>query len=224
MPQDKNKSQNSESPNYEWWVDFKSIWELSEAANLYLGFTPQKGGTFYQFNEFLKKYDRGLILTDSETVWDVKTLKKADNFEWEDVFYDDQNIDFNLTKSRTSLKDFMREKIAANKIKSISYDDTNNLYFEPVEIVKFFQQAFLNEPPLELLISLKLRKEDKQPDFLLVKECYHRHGKEIIQHLKTQFGRKPKKIEIAAYIKEKYLPNVSIGTILKNFQPSRDLI
>lgn len=74
MAQNTNKSQKSELPDYEWWVGFKSIWELRDAANLYLGFDPEKGGTFYDFNELLKSHERGLILTDSETVWDVNTV------------------------------------------------------------------------------------------------------------------------------------------------------
>ena len=142
--------------NYGWWVNYRSVWTLSEAANLFLGFDPQKGGTFYEFNAILGKHESGLILTDSETVWDIKTLKKKGNLEWEDMFYDQKHGEETYTNNKNSLVNFMNEKILAKKITSLPSDDTDDLYFEPIKIVSLFQECFINEPPQALLIALGL--------------------------------------------------------------------
>lgn len=223
MTQDKNKPQSSESPDYEWWVDFKSVWELREAANLYLGFDPEKGGTFYDFNELLKSHERGLILTDSETVWDVKTLKRGGNAEWEDVFYDSKHDNYTQLKDRTSLMDFMNEKIASGQITRVPSGDADNLYFAPKTIVEFFIKAFLNEPPLPLLIALKPKNKGKNSRMSCVKNCYSSHSKEIISQLKNELGRLPNKVEIAEYMKQTYLPDVPLETIKRNFHPSNEI-
>ncbi|MEZ0261406.1 MAG: hypothetical protein ACAH80_10380, partial [Alphaproteobacteria bacterium] len=123
--------------NYSWWVDYKGVWELKQAANLYLGFDPDVGGTFDSFKELLAKHDSGLILTDSETVWPVSVLKiPGANTEWNDVLDKDGNC-------KISLETFIKDMIEAGKIKKVTGDHLPfGLHFKPIEIVSFFQEHF----------------------------------------------------------------------------------
>lgn len=153
--------ENEPCPHYAWWVDYKGVWELKQAANLYLGFNPDKGGTFYMVDDFLAKYDRGLILTDSDTVWSVEALKNPQSsVEWGDVFDKNGN-------HKTSLEDFVKDRLRVGEINPII--DNNDLppgiYFKPTEIVSFFQKHLLNKPPRGLLRALGLNTSAASKSF-----------------------------------------------------------
>jgi hypothetical protein len=103
-------------PDYEWWIDYKAVWDLKTAANLYLGFDPAKGGTFLDFNDFLKQGLRGFILTDAETIWHTNALNVPNpTVELHDII--DEN-----NQSRISLESFIRGKITALGIKPLDVD------------------------------------------------------------------------------------------------------
>lgn len=140
------------APDYQWWVDYKGIWELKQAANLYLGFDPDKGGCFDTVDDLLAKHDRGLILTDSETVWTVGALKNPEpRMKWDEVFDEDGNC-------KISLEAFIKDRIRAGEIKKIPDDDElpSGIYFKPAEIISFFQKYLLNKPPQDLIGKLGL--------------------------------------------------------------------
>ena len=128
------------TPNYEWWIDYKPLWRLQEAACLYLGFIPGKEETFTDFEGFLvDNPERGFVLTDSETIWHVSLLVNANaKNEWEDFF--DQN-----DQSRVSLKELIEEKVKIGEIEGFRSDAfPDDLCFKPKEIIQLFQGLFLN--------------------------------------------------------------------------------
>lgn len=170
-----NKPDDTE-PNYFWWVTYKSIWTLKEAANLYLGFDPSKGGTFYQINELLETHKNGLVLTDSETVWDVQELKRKFRtyneseltpsakriasisdpcIEFEDIY--DKN-----DESKICLKYFIEGKIKSGEIQPApSRENSDETYFVPTDIITLFQKYFINTPNEKLLLELGLFKHNQ---------------------------------------------------------------
>jgi len=146
-------------PDYEHWLKHQSIWELKDAANLHLGFSPEKGGMFSEFNELLSKHEDGLILVDSETLWPVTILKGNESkVEWNEVFN-------HKDECKISLELFIRRKIAVQQIKPILSDDfKDGIYFHPKEIISFFQKNFLNPAPEQLLNALGMSvKQKAQP-------------------------------------------------------------
>jgi hypothetical protein len=142
------------SPDYAWWVDYKGVWDLRQAANLYLGFEPDTGGTFYEFSDLLEKYDRGLILTDSNTLWSVNMLISPEQHS-DQVFDKDGN-------SKISLENFVKDKVRLGVIHPVVGNDglSSGLHFKPEKIILFFKENFLNQPPQELLDILELNKQE----------------------------------------------------------------
>lgn len=162
-------------PDYLWWVDYKGIWELKQAADLYLGFNPDRGGLFDAIDDLLAKHDRGLILTDSETVWSVGALSNPKSgVEWDDVFDKDGN-------SKISLEAFIIDRIAAGEIKDIHVggDSPSGLYFKPSEIITLFQKHLLNKPPQDLLTALGIDVSQKKATRLIsqaaLNSAYKKH-------------------------------------------------
>jgi hypothetical protein len=145
------------TPNYKWWVEYKSVWRLEDAASLYLGFEPGTNQSFHEFDSLIQEsHKNGFILTDRKTVWHPSFFEGSDaSVGWDDIFdYDNQ--------SRISLRGLVEGKIKAGEIDPIPSDASlDDLYFHPKDIVSLFQDILLNIPPKDLLLSLGLKTRGK---------------------------------------------------------------
>lgn len=121
------------------------------------------------------------------------------------------------------LQKYLNKYIAADKISPVLAQD-GKTYYEPRKIIKQLQEITGREPneALKKVLKSNATKENK-PAYQRVKQCFERYGQMIIEELKREKGRRPKKKEIASRMREKYLPDINEGTVLKNFTPSRDL-
>ncbi len=199
-------------PDYEWWVNYKGIWELKDAANLYLGLCPEKGGAFYEFTDLLGAHNTGLILTDSETVWPVQMLKnKSERVEWNDIF--DQR-----GENKISLNNFIKGKIAVGEIEPVSFDGLpHELYFKPIEIIQLFQKYFLNNPPHELLNTLGFKNgRERLTAKERVKKLAQERGPEIINRFYKQHRKEPKKAWVTTQL-HKMLSDIDEATFDRSY-------
>ena len=156
-----NEIQEAE-PDYEERVLCDPKWSLKDAANLFLGFDPEKGGTFYQFEDLITSNNSGLILTDSETIHSVKILKLQ---KPKVVFKDSSDLQNKIRSEKITMEKLSDDLLPEGVVllegfvkdhPDLDYDD--DLNFDPIKIIIFFQKHFLNTPPQSLLSALGLKK------------------------------------------------------------------
>lgn len=214
---------------YKRWLQYPT-WSLKQAARLYRGDDPDGGRSFESLgNTALHGSGMGFALEGSETIAEYDhngefVPPPDDNFDhiWKD--------EPDPHAPRYLLESFVRSHMDAGHISTVRDDGPEKLYFKPRVIVTFFRD-YLNRTfrPKALYIAMGMNtpgvslKEEKKPDYQRVQECYKQNGSIIIAELTNEKSRIPKKKEISSRMREKYLPDINEGTVLKNFQPSNDL-
>jgi hypothetical protein len=112
---------------YNDWIARSPVWNLSDAAKLYLGTCPYNKRDFFGFGT-IDICSSGYQLYDSKSVF---FLDKNGDLE---------NIPNGRFKKDTCLKEFAKKHIELENLKAVSKEESGNYKFKPSEITLFFEK------------------------------------------------------------------------------------